>query len=80
VRPDLTHALQAGLRERSASALPSRQTLPGVSGQARRPMNGNRHPKRTGWKPAPDHPWRHMPVGKAKPHPASRERTESLNA
>lgn len=41
--------------------------------------HANRERAAQPWKPAPDHPWRHMPGGTAKPRPSRRGRTKSLN-
>lgn len=63
----LPHALRTSRRRGSVGATPSRQTHPRDSGKARRTMSDVHRPKRAGWKPAADHPWRRRIVGKAKP-------------
>lgn len=81
-RPRLT-ALSWGAPASKGSALmptAPRNTRPGAAGKTTSTTNGDGLAKRTQqWKPAPDHPWRHMPVGKAKPRASSPERTKSLN-
>ncbi len=57
---------------------PRRKTRPAGNGEASRaatPRSKGRTPR----KPAPDHPWRHMPIGKAKREPKGGG-TKSLNA
>jgi transposase len=51
-----------------AIAIPSPEMRPGTSRQTKLTTNGRSRGNRQ-WKPAPDHPWRHMLVGKAKPRP-----------
>ncbi|HTE02981.1 MAG TPA: ISNCY family transposase [bacterium] len=63
-----------GPKAGSEIAIPSRQTRPRASGKASLATNGASRAGRTQqWKPAPDHPWRHMPLGKRKPEHKSRE-------
>ncbi len=63
---DPAHTPRTRLGRGSVSAAPSRQTRPGGSGKAKRAANDAHQPKRARWTPGPEHPWRHMPVGKAK--------------
>lgn len=58
----------------------TRKARPGASGKADRTTKPAHRANRTPWTPGPDHPWRHMPVGKAKHTTSSGERTKSLNA
>lgn len=65
----------------SAIATPSPKMRPGASAKAILSPNGSRRAQRARqWKPALDHPWRHMPIGKAKYRTPNRGRTKSLNA
>lgn len=49
----------------------SRQARPGSTRTANLVTADGRQLKQAEWKPAPDHPWRHMPVGKAKLRPTA---------
>ncbi|MGH2437820.1 MAG: ISNCY family transposase [bacterium] len=81
VHPDRAFKIQVRLRGGSAIATASRKTYPGASGKTKLITNGGGRAKHTQpWKPALDHPWRHMPVGKTKPRASDSERTKSLNA
>src|SRR5712691_10328567 len=72
-----TQALPGGI---SAPTSP-RQTRPGVSEKAISSARSGKRRIRTRTSiPASDHPWRHMPIGKAKFITSSGRRTKSLNA
>lgn len=58
-----------------------RKTRPGGAEKVLRPAKREDRRNRVHASiPATDHPWRHMPVGKAKDRTSNRERTKSLNA
>lgn len=60
---------------------PTRKTRPGAAEKATAPKKPRNQQNRTHVSvPASDHPWRHMPVGKAKLMVHSGERTESLTS
>ncbi len=70
VHPTPTQSVRHGRNGGIEIATPSRKTRPGTSKKTSlNPDAGSRVTRRQQWKPAPDHPWRHMPVGKAKLRP-----------
>lgn len=73
VRLNPAHPLGVRLQEGRTRANSSQPTRPESNGKVGRATNENRHAKPTGWKPAPDHPWRHMPIGTAKRRPSARK-------
>ncbi len=59
----------------------TRKTRPGAAEKTTSPQKPRNQPNRAHVSvPAPDHPWRHMPVGKAKLMVHSGARTESLKS
>jgi transposase len=81
LHPDRVPGVQTPPRGGSGIATPSPQIHPGSSGKGTIQPNGSRRAQRVQqWKPAPNHPWRHMPVGKAKDKLLNRGRTKSLNS
>lgn len=78
VHPGRAHGEQTRPSGGMAIATPSRETRPGASEKALRPpQRGDRANRAVFSIPAADHPWRHMPVGKAK-YAGARGRTKSL--
>ncbi len=70
VHPTPTQSVRHGRNGGIEIATPSRKTRPGTSEKASlNPDAGSCVTHRQQWKPAPDHPWRHMLVGKAKLRP-----------
>jgi len=61
-----TDAPRSHLRRGSVGAPPSRQTRPGGTDKTKRATSNAHPPNRAGRSPGPDHPWRHLPVGKTK--------------
>ncbi len=79
VRLRLAPEAQTRPRGGMTIATPSPKMRPRTSGKASLSPNGSRRAQRAQQgKPALDHPWRHMPIGKAKYRPHDRERTKSL--
>lgn len=82
VHPDPAYGVRVRPGGGIAIATPARKTHYGASERTRLMTNSDDRAKPVQLRkpPAPDHPWRHMPVGKAKPRASDPERTKSLNA
>jgi len=82
VHPDPAYGVRVRPGGGIAIATPARKTHLGASERTRLMTNSDDRAKPVQLRkpPAPDHPWRHMPVGKAKPRASDPERTKSLNA